>query len=159
MKKIFLTFLLISTVFTCQQSYAQNLKIITLKDGSIIKGTVVGLSNGEYSVQTSFGTIQVEDTNIASISTKAEEPANTLLASDDQMAQYEQQILGNPQVLSEIQTIIQDPEIQATLSDPAFAQAVMAKDLQKIQNNPKFQKLLANPKMQELIGSASQIIK
>ena len=160
MKKIFLTIFLISTLFICQTSYAQNLKTITLKDGSQIKGNILSLNNGTYSVKTSFGAIQVEENNIVTISSEggslpqSQSPA----LSQGQMMEYQQQILGNPEVLSEIQTIAQDPEIQTAFSDPEFAQAVMAQDLQKLQSSTKFKKLLENPKMQKLINSAGQAI-
>ncbi|MDP8265259.1 MAG: hypothetical protein P9M12_07295 [Candidatus Aceula lacicola] len=159
MKKLFLTLFLISTLFICHFSYAQNLKTIELKDGSQIKGNVLSLNNGIYSVETSFGAIQVEEKNILNISSENSFPqAQSQKIGKDQMMEYQQQLLGDPQVLSGIQTIAQDPEIQAAFSDPEFAQAIMAQDLQKLQNSPKFKDLLKNPKMQKLINSAGQAI-
>ncbi len=162
MKKYSFSLIFMCIFLICQTSYAQNLKTITLNDGSEIKGNIVGLDGETYFIKTSFGTIEVEDSNITSISsskplTESSNPSSRLV-SEEQMTQYQQQILGNPKVASEIESISRDPQIQKVLSDPELTNAIMAQDFQKIQNNPKFQKLLQNPKMQSLIQSAGQSI-
>ena len=158
MKKIIFTLFLISTLSICQNSYAQNLKTIKLKDGSQIKGNISSLNNGVYSVETSFGAIEVAENNIVNIASEGcSLQPQSKPKQENQMMEYEQKFLNNPQMMSELRTIAQDPEILSAFSDPEFAQAAANRDFQKIQNNPKFKELLRNPKMQKLINSASQI--
>ena len=52
-----------------EQPVAENLKTITLKDGTKIKGKLVGVQGNVYTIETShFGTIAVKDTEVSNIS-------------------------------------------------------------------------------------------
>jgi len=49
-------------------SYAETMKIIKLKDGSVLKGKVLQLSDGVYTLETSnLGEVDIEESDILSI--------------------------------------------------------------------------------------------
>jgi len=149
-------------------------QVITLKDGSQIKGNLSGIENGVYTVKTPIiGDVHVNANDVASI-TNGNTPVATLPANsptssqgtipnmDQQMASTQQKLMSNPQSMAIVQAMAQDPEIMQALQDPAVIHAVTSHDYQAVQNNPKIQALMKNPKMQALMqqlsgqGSSSQ---
>jgi len=139
-------------------------QVITLKDGSQIKGTLQGIDNGVYTVKTPIiGDVHVNAADVASITNpNAAPPAapsnlnQPLPASggpsmDAQIAASQQQLMSNPQSMAVLQQMAQDPDIAQALQDPALVQAVTSHDYQAVQNNPKVQALMSNPKMQALL--------
>src|SRR5665213_3077813 len=166
MNKIILTFtLLFFPTFTV--SFAdQTQQVITLKDGSQIKGELSGIDNGVYTVKTPIiGDVHVNASDVASItSADAVAPAPVATANyptaptsgsipnmDQQIAASQQKLLSNPQSMATLQEMMQDPEIMQALQDPALVQAVTSHDYAAVQSNPKIQELMQNPKMKELI--------
>lgn len=160
---------------TANTSFAdQTDQIITLKDGSQIKGHLSGIDNGVYTVKTPIiGDVHVAASDVASITngnnppTAAPQPMPTAASMpnmDQQIASQQQKLMANPQAIADIQQLAQDPEIMQALSDPAVVQAVTSHDYQAVQNNPKIQALMGNPKMRALLqkiaaqqqGSSSQ---
>ena len=141
-------------------SFAQETKVITLDDGSQVKGKILSVSNDIYTIETSFGEIEIKGGKIMSIGRdQAALPVqaqNNPPVSNNQIAEYQQKIVSDPAIMNDIQTIAQDEEVIQAFSDPAFMKAVMAQDFDAMQNNPKFQKLLQNPKIQNLINKAGQ---
>ncbi len=159
MKRVLFTLCIIVATSISSLSYAQSIKTISLKDGSQIKGTILSVSNNVYTIQSSFGTLEINDSNISSISSEnATSSAQPKMISDRQLAEYQKQLLQNPNVMSGIEDIASDPEVMQALSDPAFAQAIMSQDMQKLQNSDQFKQLIQNPKMQQLINNAGQAI-
>ena len=169
MNKLFLilTFLLISMTTACLAD--QTDQVITLKDGSQIKGVLSGINNGIYTVKTPIiGDIHVAATDVASI-TNGNAPApilptnntNTLTGLrpssesganlNQQIAASQQKLISNPQSMALLMQMAQDPEIAQALQDPALMQAVANHDYQAVQGNAEAQKLMTNPKMQALI--------
>ena len=65
-------------------------------------------------------------------------------------------LMTDPQIMQEIQMLVQDPEITQLLADPSILQAVTSKDVNSLQNNPKAQALMENPKMRALIEKIRQ---
>ena len=144
-------------------------QIITLKDGSQIKGELVGVSNGVYTIKTSLlGDVHISAGQVASISNGVappapagpaqtatagygQQPAAATNPYSQQIQAAQAQILGNPAIVSELQNMMQDPEIQQIITDPAFMQAVTAQDVHAVQNNPRAQQLINNPKIKALI--------
>jgi hypothetical protein len=137
-------------------------QVITLKDGSQIKGELAGIDNGVYTVKTPIiGDVHVAASDVASITNGAAPvavmptspmatgamPAN----ADDQVAASQKASMSNPQSMATLQEMMQDPEIMQALSDPALVQAVTNHDYQAVQSNPKIQELMSNPKMKALL--------
>lgn len=167
MKKTFFIFAILILPISAVSSADQNEQVITLKDGSQIKGTLAGVDNGVYTVKTPIiGDVHVSQNDVASITNgnvhaalPASNPNYTAAPSvgaetsnlDQQIAAGQQRLLSNPQSMALLQQMAQNPEIIQTLQDPALVQAITTHDYQAVQNNPAVQKLLANPQMLELI--------
>jgi hypothetical protein len=65
-------------------------------------------------------------------------------------------IMNDAELMGEIQTLAQDPEIMPLLMDPNFIKDMTSYDPQKIQSNPKLQTLMENPKMRALLEKIAQ---
>ncbi len=141
---------------------SQNLKTIILKDGTKIKGKLVGVQDNMYSIETThFGRINVADRDVESISNTGIQPISTSEASASpsnpsqplkgQATALQQQMMADPEVMSSIQGLTQDPKFMEILKDPDFVNTIMSYDPEKIKNNPKVQMLLQDPKMQQLM--------
>ncbi|OGX29793.1 MAG: hypothetical protein A2705_01455 [Omnitrophica WOR_2 bacterium RIFCSPHIGHO2_01_FULL_52_10] len=163
MKKIFSTlFLIIAAANLALCAHAQAAKVITLKDGSVIKGNVLQLTDGIYTLETdNLGKVNVAESEIVSI---AAESTPALQATGDtasaalkgQAQEIQTNLLSDPSIMAEIQNIMQDPEIRGVLSDPAFMNAIMSYDPKQIQQSEKTQYLLQNPKFQSLMEKIQQ---
>jgi len=148
-------------------SYAQASKIITLIDGSVLKGKVIQLQDNIYTIETTtLGQVDIPESNILSIASpeaantqdqQSNENQNTQKAQLQKQAQQMQgNILSNPELMTDIQNIINDEEIQATLSDPKLLNDILSYDQEKIQQNENVQNLMQNPKMLNLMNKIHQ---
>lgn len=154
---LFISCFLWATAFSFADQVEQ---VITLKDGSQIKGQLSGIENGVYTVKTPIiGDVHVAASDVASITTGGSAPAASLPPaggapvpiSDQQIMAQQQSLMANPAAMADLQQMAQDPEIMKALSDPALVQAVTSHDYQALQSNPKLQELMSNPKMQALV--------
>ncbi len=134
-------------------------KILTLKDGSIIHGQVIGMEDGKYTIESPLtGTMHIAEDQIVSISALNQETPPTPVASNpppsapkDNVTAAQNKILANPDAMQDIQTLASDPEVMAIISDPAFMVAVQTRDPATIQANPRTKQLMENPKIKALI--------
>lgn len=160
---IFTLFILSLTTLTFADQAEQ---VITLKDGSQIKGELAGIDNGIYTVKTPIiGDVHVAASDVASITnnngTAASLPTNNVSPTsqslgsvpnmDAQIAARQQALVSNPQSMAILKEMSQDPEIMQALQDPDVLQAVTTHDYQAIQNNPRIKELMSSPKMQALL--------
>lgn len=133
-------------------------QIITLSDGSRIRGEIVGMQGGKYSIKTnSLGLVQVDAERVASISAadavaaqrqpRAATPASS---TSDAVQRIESTLATNPTLLGRILSLESDPDMQAALHDPEVMRAVQSFDLDALMKNPKFQALLSNPRIREI---------
>lgn len=142
------------------------IQVITLKDGTQIIGELVGVNNGKYTIRsTAMGEIKIDSSNVTSIAIPAAAPQAPVVAAPQinpsaqvggQMQAMQTQLMNNPDVMTEMQKMMEDPEFMQLISDPAVLQAVTAKDPQALQNSPSGQKLMSNPKMRALIEKLQQ---
>ena len=146
-------------------SYADTLKIIKLKDGSTIKGKVLQLENGIYTLETSnLGEMNIDESDILSITSQEflEKPTTTSSTQKAELQKQVQQIQGtilaDEEVIAEIQNLLEDDNIKAMLSDPKLLEDVISFDRQKIEQNTSIQDLMNNPKMRNLINKIQQKI-
>lgn len=174
----FLLLYLFSTLVYAQSSGQQNtvaspqLQTITLKDGTVLKGQLVKIVNDIYVIQTpSVGEVQVKVTDLASISNGGISPAQNLSATagnslattnaaerQGQVAQLQQQLLGDPELQSSIQALMKDPAIMDLLTNGNLIQDALSMDPEKAKSNQNIQKLMENPKMQDLMQKINQKI-
>jgi hypothetical protein len=139
-------------------------QVITLKDGSQIKGELTGINNGIYTIKAPIiGDVHAAISDVVSItnsnapaavgptsSASNQAPAN-IPNYDQQIAAGQKKLMSNPQSMATLQEMMQDPEIMQALQDPALVAAVTSHNYQAVQSNPSVQKLLNNPKMQALL--------
>jgi hypothetical protein len=156
MKTLLLSLLLLSL---CSVSQAQ--QVITLKDGSQVKGELAGVVNGVYTVKTPvIGEVHVAAKDVVSISNGSLPVPNAqpVAAAPAPQSGFNQQIqdaqarlMSNPETMMALQQLAQDPVIAPLLSDPQLIAAVTSKDANAIANNPKAKKLMEDPRMQKLM--------
>jgi len=136
-------------------------QIITLKDGSKIKGEVVSLSSGIYTVHSpALGDVKVNASEIVSIagSTNATQQntpdmgqAQTDTSINQRIKSAQNQLLNDPQMMGELMEIMKDAELEPLLSDPDLVNKVLSNDVKAIESDPKAQELIKNPKMRALM--------
>lgn len=167
MKNILMSILACALLLFANPANAISAKIITLKDGSTLKGNVLELSRGVYKIKTqTLGIMEINQDDISSIATERMHKAHQAETQESvsvapvvtqanltaQVEKVQSQIMGNPAMMAEIQTLMNDPQIMDVIADPEFMQKIMKLDLNSIQDNPDFKKLLDNPKMRSLIN-------
>ena len=157
--------LMVVLALICPSFAAEN-KTITLQDGSQVKGHVVSLENGVYVVQTpSMGEVRISDSKIAAITSgaavtpeqlqqaqqpaQAETPSNLTATPEFQAIQAK--VMSNPDVISDIQKLLQDPAVMSVMSDPGFIAAVQSGNTASLQSDPRLKRLSENPQIQALI--------
>ncbi len=174
--KIRTPFLILSLILILgNPAYAETQKTITLKDGTVIKGEVVGFGNGQYTIKTkNLGELSVDDSNIVSINVtnsaaSSLSGSNSSLLSgfgglsalggaggnsefESQIQQLQGSILSNPQFMDQIQTLLSDPEIAALLADQELMSDLLSYDPSRLEGNAKVQKLMQNPKLKQLMN-------
>ncbi len=161
MKKFLVLFLSILSVSSL--AFAQSTeKTVVLKDGSVIKGNVVKMENGVYTVSSEhLGNIEIKDSDILGIQTANAAPVVIDNAAATNLSQtgnikgqvnaLQNSIMGDPAMMQDIAKLLEDPSIMALLQDQSFVSDVMSMDQNKLQNNPKINQMMSNPKVRELI--------
>ena len=160
MNKLTTCFLLLATL-SITGVYADS--VITLKDGSQIKGEVTGLTNGVYTIKMPIvGDVHVATADVITIAnggaaassaqpTAQQNPHATDNNLKQQVQAAQAQLLSNPQVVLDLQQMVQDPEIAELLTDPELVRIVTSNDVNAVANNPKAKALMNNPKLHALI--------
>ena len=151
MKIRFLLSILFLTIFTTTATaQLEPLKTITLKDGTVLKGRVVSMANGEYTIQTPYlNELVIQESNVESIADHTR-PTLTTDVLKNEVENVQGQVMANPELMQEIQETMSDPKVQAIMQDPDFMKAIMSMDPEQIQNNPKTREMLNQPEIREL---------
>jgi len=125
-----------------------------LTDGTMIRGEIIAYSKGVYTIQSSsIGTVKIDETKIQVIRVKSDSSPTRELssASLSREAQALQQLLlGDEQLLTNVLSLQDDPEVQAILQDPDMVRAANSGSIDALISNPKFMRLLLNPKIQAI---------
>ena len=153
-------------------------KVITLTDGSILKGTVLGLSDGNYLLQTdNLGKVEISEEHVDSIQSEiayraeqqdldkaaqtqtTSQATGTTSGQNPNMEQAINQVMADPTIMNDIQTLMQNEEIMTMLEDPELLNLLMNPDPKEFENKQKKKKLMSNPHMREVINSVQQKIQ
>jgi len=125
----------------------------------VICGEIVSFSKGVYRLKSgSLGTVQINESKIRVIRLKSHgTPAGELAAPSDtpagtQVQALQKLMINDKDIMSVILSLLNDPEFQEILEDPAIMNAVNSGNIDALISNPKFMKLLSNPKIQEIKG-------
>jgi len=161
---ITLSFLLVaSTAFSQPSPNSAPLQTITLKDGTSIKGHLINISGDYYTIENeTMGQVKVPAAQVVNISAAASGSLtpplqnNVAGAMPPSLNAAQMNIMQDPQTMSMVQELMQDPEIMELLKNPSIMQDALSMDPNKIQNNPDIQRLMQNPKMQEILRMTAQ---
>jgi hypothetical protein len=133
-------------ILVARSAFAGGLREIELRDGSIITGDVISLSNGIYTIKSeSLGTVKIEESKVNVIRQKSSSQG-----AGDEARSLQNKMMNDQEVMSLIQSLQNDPEFKKILEDPDVLKAVNAGDIPALMANPKFIKLLNNSTVQEI---------
>lgn len=144
-------------VFSISPGCFAGMREIQLNDGSVITGEVLSYTNGVYTIKSeALGVLSINDSQVRSITSKGGTRNSTATQTNasqnisSQRKDMEQKMMSDPEIINEILSLKDDPEIKKILQDPDIIQAVNDNDIQKLASNPKFLSLMNNPKVQEI---------
>ena len=136
---------------------------IVLNDGSKILGEVVSLKSGHYKIKTgSLGEINLKQEDVkviqyskgASVALPTSPTQPAAAASNPQLASrfqgVQERIARNPEMMSQIQSMAQDPALQAIINDPEIKRAVESGDFGSLMSNPKIHQLMNHSTVKEI---------
>lgn len=124
--------------------------VVRLKDGSVIKGQVLGRETDSYRIMTStMGIVTVRETDIVSFEDN----------EDLDWEDYQKAIVENPQTISGIQDLSKDQEIMAIVSDSKIKDAVARQDIDYLRTNEKFLKFMNHPTIRQIIQNTQDTVE
>jgi hypothetical protein len=129
---------------------AGEIKVIELKDGSVITGELLSLSGGIYTVKSdSLGMIKLQESKVRVIRSQA--PVNSAVSGTGaEVRSLQEKMMSDKEVMSMIQSLQDDAEFKKLLEDPEVMKAVQSGDVASLMANPQFMKLLNNPTVQDI---------
>jgi hypothetical protein len=147
--------MLFSTLLLASEGRAGEVRAIELKDGSIVTGEVLSLSNGKYTIRSgSLGTVQIDESKVLVIKPVPAPAAAGPGATPDNRAgdvkTLTDKMLNDNDVMSKIQALQNDPEFMKILEDPEVMKAVNAGDISTLMANPEFLKLMNNSTVRDI---------
>ena len=157
MKKLLTTLLL--SLLICTPALAEDIKNITLKDGSVLKGKVVSMANGVYTIATdTVGKIKIEEEKVQSIADGTLTADTSALPANvaKQMEALQLDIMSDPAMMEQIQALMNNESIMKLIEDPNLMKDLMTMDEATIMGNSNIQQLLNNPQMQNIISTVEQ---
>jgi hypothetical protein len=139
--------------------HAAEIAEVELIDGSVISGEISTDKDGFYIFTSdTLGTVKIEKSKIRAIrfnpsSAPHANKQNTISASPQAQVQTLQQlIMGDPEILKMLLSLLNDPDIQRILEDPSIIEAISRGDIEMLSSNPDFLKLMNNPVIQDITG-------
>jgi hypothetical protein len=136
---------------------AGDLREVELYDGTILTGELLSVRDGVYTLKSpSLGTITLEASKVRAMRLHA--PANVAPAPqspvqpalDVQIQRLQQTMLGDAAIMQLLTSLLNDPEIQTLLADPAILQAVQSQDFHTLMAHPRVQQLLLHPTVRDI---------
>ncbi len=176
LKRYSFLFLFVICCCSTNQAHAQADQTITLTDGSVLKGQLIGATENNIMIKTAnMGTVTVAQDQVREISRqtsgnpgfqqensgfqameKMGGDGSASMANSQQFQQMQSMLMSNPKIIQAIQELLKDPEILALLEDPSLANAVQGgADPMSLMSNPAFMKILGHPKIQAAVQDAA----
>jgi hypothetical protein len=150
-------FCLLLTFSLCGYS-AENREIV-LKDGSVLTGEILSFDGSKYKIKShSLGTVVIDGEEIRTIrsTSKSNSPDQQTTISQQGISTLQQQMLSNQDIMALINSLQNDPQVQAILADPQLMQAISSGDIQTLMNNPKFKEFMNNPAIKQITNQTLQ---
>jgi len=143
--------------------------LIELNDGSTVRGEIVSLVDGVYTVQSSdLGALTIDQSKVRGVrigsaveagTTAAVPPKPTKagrISIGEQVDVLRQTMAGNEELMSMVGSLAEDPDFQAVLRDPEIMTAVNSGDLNTLLANPRFMELLNKATVRDITGRATK---
>ena len=153
---------------------ATRIATIKLNDGTTVRGSVKGLKDGFYFIDTlALGELKISAQRILGISyeppaasdeaktAKADAaptppkpalPADVPAVGNAEMQDMMKQMLGNPEIMKLIEQLSQDPSVQKMVEDPELQKAVNSGNYLQLLQHPTVRSLMDNPTVQQITG-------
>jgi hypothetical protein len=154
MKAVIISCFLSLALFTTSAAAGEK-REIELKDGSVVSGEVLSLTNGIYTIRSdSLGTVKLEESKVRAIRSippvTSGASAEAVSASAGEVRSLQEKMMSDKEVMGMIQSLQNDPDFQKLLEDPEVLKAVQAGDIATLLGNPKFMNLLNNPTVKDI---------
>lgn len=150
---------------------AADIKTIRLLDGSSLKGEVISLQNGVYTIRTpSLGLLILDDARVISISPGSQDPRSPDMGSQEksggggildtfmesiELDAIKERMMRDVDIMAAILELHNDPQLKKVLADPEIMRAVRNLDIEALTSNSKFKRLLDNLKIKKIQGQIS----
>jgi hypothetical protein len=150
--RLFMICFALVAILASRGALAGGAREIELRDGSIITGDVVSLSNGIFTIKSeSLGTVKIEESKVNVIRPKASSQGTGAVQNTGGEAwSLQNKMMNDQEIMGLIQSLQNDPEFKKILEDPDVLNAVNTGDIPALMANPKFTKLLNNSTVQEI---------
>ncbi len=156
MKRFRFCIMLLLIMF-CGPAFAGELMDFELTDGTVIHGRLVSYANGVYTISSkTLGTVKIGEDKIKS-SHRAGEAASAQPSAQSAGGGYGADVQGmvtkmqgDDEIMSLINSLKDDPEMQALLNDPEVMNAISSGNMSALMANPKIMELLNNPKVRQI---------
>lgn len=146
-----------------ESAFASPLRDFEMHDGSVLTAELLSLRDGVYTLKSpSLGTIILDAAKVRAIRshTGTDTPSGPEFpppsAVNVQIQRLQQVIQSDPVLMQRITALLEDPEVQMVLADPAVMQAVQAYDLATLLAHPKVMQLLNHPAIRDISKRLSQ---
>jgi hypothetical protein len=142
----FMLYFAIVFILVARIAIAGELREIELRDGSIITGDVVSLSNGIYTIKSeSLGTVKIEESKVNVIRQKSSsQGAGAAQSPGGEVRSLQNMIMSDQEIMGLIQSLQNDPEFKKIMEDPEIMKAIGEGDVAALIANPRIMKLLDN---------------
>lgn len=130
----------------------------------MLTAELLKLHKGGYTLKSSsLGIINIDASKIRAIHLSTPIEEGTAAQKKAAQPSFESQIQGlqylltsNPEVMTMIASLLDDPDVQEVLADPALMKAIKAGDLSALLADPQFMQLLRNPTVQDIRKKVAQ---
>lgn len=145
---------------------AADIKTIQLQDGSRLKGEVISLQNGVYTIRTtSLGLLILDAAKVTSIIPGSQGPGSPDTGAEEKLGDggilatlmesieldaIKEQMMNNVDIMAAILELHNDPQLKKVLGDPEIMRAVRNLDIEALTSNSNFKRLLDNPKIKKI---------
>ena len=79
-----------------------------------------------------------------------------MMISPGDIGAMQQQLMANQEIMALINSLQNDPQVQAILTDPELMQAIYAGNIEALLNNPKLKDLADNPTIKSITEKNTQ---
>lgn len=137
--------------------------VVTLTDGSTLKGELLGAQADRLEVKSSMGTLRIPLSRVASVARDIDGPparggaaagagsAGAGGAMGEAIAGMRSQLTANPATLQKLMALSDDADIMALVLDPEVQRIIQSNDLDAAARSEKVKRLMAHPEIQAIV--------